>query len=236
MYGAFNWLLVFHWVYIFRFCSDTWTLQYSATCFGLRVMYKILLNFRNWEISDVISGIERTLLNFCVSGVNWELRIKEPKHSRFKDFETRGGGFQISIPLNLLAMNWVFKKFFKTERAVLLDHHIWLKDNRRLAVLRRVCAFWRRATSRVAMKISLKLTHLHSSHSRKWSSLHKINKLSMCERCCQFELILISRARRFLFTWSWNEGLWKQPLPDVRKIGDIRSRMCRSYKYHCSCP
>ena len=25
-------------------------------------------------------------------------------------------------------MDWVFKKFFKTERAILLDYHIWLKD------------------------------------------------------------------------------------------------------------
>ena len=32
--------------------------------------------------------------------------------------------------------------------------------------------------------------------------------------------ILVPRARRFLVTWSWNEGLWKQPLPilDVRKL------------------
>ena len=30
--------------------------------------------------------------------------------------------------------------------------------------------------------------------------------------------ILVPRARRFLVTWSWNEGLWKQPLPDVRKF------------------
>ena len=39
-----------------------------------------------------------------------------------------GRSFQISIPLNLLAVDWVFKKFFKTERAILLDYHIWLKD------------------------------------------------------------------------------------------------------------
>ena len=30
--------------------------------------------------------------------------------------------------------------------------------------------------------------------------------------------ILVPRARRFLVTWSWNEELWKQPLPDVRKF------------------
>ena len=30
--------------------------------------------------------------------------------------------------------------------------------------------------------------------------------------------ILVPRARRFLVTWSGNEGLWKQPLPDVRKF------------------
>ena len=31
-------------------------------------------------------------------------------------------------------------------------------------------------------------------------------------------IILVPRARRFLVTWSGNEGLWKQPLPDVRKF------------------
>ena len=30
--------------------------------------------------------------------------------------------------------------------------------------------------------------------------------------------ILVPRARRFLVTWSGNEGFWKQPLPDVRKF------------------
>ena len=30
--------------------------------------------------------------------------------------------------------------------------------------------------------------------------------------------ILVPRARRFLVTWSGNERLWKQPLPDVRKF------------------
>ena len=29
--------------------------------------------------------------------------------------------------------------------------------------------------------------------------------------------ILVPRARRVLVTWWGNEGLWKQPLPDVRK-------------------
>ena len=29
---------------------------------------------------------------------------------------------------------------------------------------------------------------------------------------CAF-LILVPRARRFLVTWSGNEGLWEQPLP-----------------------
>ena len=36
-----------------------------------------------------ISGIERTLLNFCISVVNPEFAKEEAKHSRFKDFETR---------------------------------------------------------------------------------------------------------------------------------------------------
>ena len=30
--------------------------------------------------------------------------------------------------------------------------------------------------------------------------------------------ILVPRARRFLVTWSGNEVLWKQPLPDVRGL------------------
>ena len=30
--------------------------------------------------------------------------------------------------------------------------------------------------------------------------------------------ILVPRTRRFLVTWSGNEGLWKKPLPDVRKF------------------
>ena len=40
-----------------------------------------------------ISGIERTLLNFCTSVVNSEFAKEEPKHNRFKDFETRGRKF-----------------------------------------------------------------------------------------------------------------------------------------------
>ena len=36
------------------------------------------------------SGIERTLLNFYISVVNSEFAKEKPKHSRFKDFETRG--------------------------------------------------------------------------------------------------------------------------------------------------
>ena len=36
--------------------------------------------------------------------------------------------------------------------------------------------------------------------------------------CCRNMLILVPRALRFLVTWSENEGLWKQPLPDVRKF------------------
>ena len=40
-----------------------------------------------------ISGIERTLLNFCISAVNSEFAKEEAKHSRFKDFETRGRKF-----------------------------------------------------------------------------------------------------------------------------------------------
>ena len=35
----------------------------------------------------------------------------------------------------MLATALVFKKFFKTERAVLLNYHIWLKDKRRSSVL-----------------------------------------------------------------------------------------------------
>ena len=30
--------------------------------------------------------------------------------------------------------------------------------------------------------------------------------------------ILVPRARRFLIMWSWNERLWRQTLPDVRKF------------------
>ena len=40
-----------------------------------------------------ISGIERTLLNFCTSVVNSEFAKEKPKHSRLKDFETRGRNF-----------------------------------------------------------------------------------------------------------------------------------------------
>ena len=40
-----------------------------------------------------ISGIERTLLNFCISVVNSEFAKEEPKHSGSKDFETRGSNF-----------------------------------------------------------------------------------------------------------------------------------------------
>ena len=50
-------------------------------------------------------------------------------------------------------------------------------------------------------------------------------KLAMrsCRRCMRAQVtwylnILVPRARRFLVTWSGNEGLWKQPLPDVRKF------------------
>ena len=32
-------------------------------------------------------------------------------------------------------------------------------------------------------------------------------------------IILVPRARRFLVKWSGNEGLWKQPLPDVKPSG-----------------
>ena len=34
----------------------------------------------------------------------------------------------------------------------------------------------------------------------------------------QCQRILVPRARRFLVTWLGNEGLWKQPLPNVRKF------------------
>ena len=40
-----------------------------------------------------ISGIEHTLLNFCILVVNSEFAKEEPKHSRFKVFETRGRNF-----------------------------------------------------------------------------------------------------------------------------------------------
>ena len=33
-----------------------------------------------------------------------------------------------------------------------------------------------------------------------------------------FSPILVPRALRFLVTWFGNEGMWKQPLPDVRKF------------------
>ena len=45
-----------------------------------------------------ISGIERTLLNFCISVVNSEFAKEKPKHSRFKDFENRGRKFSIFNP------------------------------------------------------------------------------------------------------------------------------------------
>ena len=80
--------------------------------------------------------IERTLLNFCISVVNSEFARKNQSTTVLKILRLEGGSFQISVPLlNLLAVDWVFKKFFKTERAVLLDYHIWLKDKWRSSVL-----------------------------------------------------------------------------------------------------
>ena len=62
------------------------------------------------------------------------------------------------------------------------------------------------------------------------SSIH-INIIDSCDKevrstscACpstgsiHLQVILEPRARRFLVTWSWNVGLWKQPLPDVRKF------------------
>ena len=40
---------------------------------------------------------------------------------------------------------------------------------------------------------------------------------------------LVPRARRFLVTWSGNEGLWKHPFTGCDKFSDIRSCMCRRY-------
>ena len=79
--------------------------------------------------------IERTLLNFCISVVNSEFARKNQSTTVLKILRLEGGSFPISIPLNLFAVDWVFKKFFKTERAILLDYHIWLKDKRRSSVL-----------------------------------------------------------------------------------------------------
>ena len=42
---------------------------------------------------------------------------------------------------------------------------------------------------------------------------------------CLLLPILVPKAGRFLVTWSGNEGLWKQPLPDVRKFL-ISGRAC----------
>ena len=45
-------------------------------------------------------------------------------------------------------------------------------------------------------------------------------KSNACVLCVRVlcKTILVPRARRFLVTWLGNEGLWKQPLPDVRKF------------------
>ena len=63
------------------------------------------------------------------------MQKKNQSTAVLKILRLEGGSFQISIPLNLLAVDWAFKKFFKTERAILLDYHIWLKDKRRSSVL-----------------------------------------------------------------------------------------------------
>ena len=50
-------------------------------------------------------------------------------------------------------------------------------------------------------------------------------------------VILVPRARRFLVTWSGNEGLWKQSLPDVGyKLSRVAlgTRMSDSQKYVCA--
>ena len=46
-----------------------------------------------------------TLLNFCISVVNSEFAKEEPKKAVLKILRLEGGSFQISIPLNLLAVD-----------------------------------------------------------------------------------------------------------------------------------
>ena len=45
------------------------------------------------------------------------------------------------------------------------------------------------------------------------------------------KFILVPRVRRFLVTWKGNEGLWTQPLPDVRKFL-TSGRACVEDKYN----
>ena len=46
-----------------------------------------------------ISGIERTLLNFCISVVNSEFARKNQSTTVLKILRLEGGSFQISVPL-----------------------------------------------------------------------------------------------------------------------------------------
>ena len=60
---------------------------------------------RSLSSASEISGIERTLLNFCISVVNSEFAKEEPNTAVLKILRLEGGSFQISIPLNLLAVD-----------------------------------------------------------------------------------------------------------------------------------
>ena len=51
-----------------------------------------------------------------------------------------------------------------------------------------------------------------------FSRSRQLLRMSVMSSTWRSGRILVPRARRFLVTWSWNEGLWKQPLPDVRKL------------------
>ena len=48
--------------------------------------------------------------------------------------------------------------------------------------------------------------------------VYYVHRTELNNVCACAETILVLRARRFSVTWQGNEGLWKQPLPDVRKF------------------
>ena len=69
---------------------------------------------------------------FCFRN-KWHRNLQKRNQSTavLKILTLEGGSFQISMPFNLLTVDWVFK----TERAVLPHYHIWLKYKRRSSVL-----------------------------------------------------------------------------------------------------